>query len=228
MKNLKSSFFVFTLFFVYALCLNAQTKTSDLEKKLIEAGMVDVQNIVPSVWVELKYATTDNFTKIVLYEGGLNKAYLHPLAAQKLSKAREILKKTNPNLSLLIYDAARPRSVQRRMYEVVKDTPQHDYVAEPNRTGLHNYGMAIDLTLCDEKGFPLDMGTPFDFFGQAAAIRDEDGLIEKGILTKKQVENRRLLRKVMTEAGFFAIQGEWWHFNAVSLSNARANYKLLE
>lgn len=227
MKSFRKLFFA--LFFVSQISiLNAQNQISDLEKKLIEAGMVNVQEADPSIWVELKYATTDNFTKVILYQGELNKAYLHPLAAQKLAKAQEILKKNNPNLSLLIYDAARPRSIQHIMYNVVKDTPQHNYVAEPTRTGLHNYGMAVDLTLCDDKGIALDMGTPFDFFGQAAAIRDEEGLVERGVLTKTQVANRRLLRKVMTQAGFLSIQGEWWHFNAVSLSDARAKYDVLE
>ncbi len=223
----------YVIFIAFVVLLNsistlAQSRVSVLEDKLIQAGMIDVQKEIPSVWVELKYATTDNFTTVILYEGGLSKAYLHPLAVKKLVKAANLLKKADPSLSLLIYDAARPLSVQRKMYDVVKGTPQHDYVAEPTRTGLHNYGMAVDLTLCDSKGFPLDMGTPFDFFGRAAAIRDEDGLLKEGLLTSKQVENRRLLRKVMTDAGFLAIQGEWWHFNAVSLSTARNEYKVLE
>lgn len=228
MKSLNVLFCILVFILGQLSSLNAQNQIPDFKKTLIEAGMVNVQDSIPSIWVELKYATTDNFTKTVLYEGGINEAYLHPLATKKLREAQKILKRTNPNLSLLVYDAARPRSVQRKMYEVVKGTPQHDYVAEPNRTGLHNYGMAVDLTLCDNKGYPLDMGTPFDFFGRAAAIRDEDGLMEEGILSKKQVDNRRLLRKIMTEAGFFAIQGEWWHFNAVSLTNAKANYKIIE
>jgi D-alanyl-D-alanine dipeptidase len=75
---------------------------------------------------------------------------------------------------------------------------------------------------------PLDMGTPFDFFGKAAGINKETELIAQGVLTKKQVANRKLLRKVMTYAGFLTIRGEWWHFNAVSLSEARRSYKVIE
>lgn len=216
--------FFFIIAFLFALQIIAQSK---LEKQLIDAGMIEVQTQVPEVWIELKYATTDNFTKTILYED-LQRAYLHPRSIEKLKIAVENLKKTNPELSFIIYDAARPQSVQYKMYEKVKGTPSASYVANPSRTGLHNYGMAIDLTLCDEFGRPLDMGTTFDFFGKAAAIRDEDGLIKEGILTKEQVANRRLLRKVMTDAGFQTVKGEWWHFNTIPLHEAKANYKLLK
>lgn len=216
-----------TFLIIISLFILQITAQSKLERQLIESGMIEVQSQVPEVWVELKYATTDNFTKAVLYDD-LHCAYLHPLSIEKLKIAVENLKKTNSNLSFIIYDAARPQSVQYKMYETVKGTPFASYVANPTRTGLHNYGMAIDLTLCDEFGRPLDMGTTFDFFGKAAAIRDEDGLIEEGILTKEQVANRRLLRKVMTEAGFQTVKGEWWHFNTVPLHEAKANYKLLK
>ncbi|WP_255489702.1 M15 family metallopeptidase [Dysgonomonas sp. 25] len=202
-------------------------KISPLEQSMVDQGMLHVQDSIPSIWVELKYATTDNFTGVVLYDRMLN-AYLHPLALQKLRKAQTILQKSHPGLSLLVYDAVRPLSIQQKMFDVVKGTPQQAYVANPSKTGLHNYGMAVDLTICDEKGFPLDMGTPFDYFGKAAAIRDEEGLVEDGLLTPKQVANRRLLRKVMTDAGFYVIQGEWWHFNAVTLENARKNYQVIE
>lgn len=200
---------------------------SKLEKELIEAGMIEVQSQIPNIWVELKYATTDNFTKRILYDD-LLRAYLHPLAIEKLKKAVKLLKNSKPNISILIYDAARPQKVQYKMYESVRNTPYAIYVAEPNRTSLHNYGMAVDVTLCDQYGRPLDMGTPFDFFGKAASIRDEESLIVQGLLNKEQVKNRRLLRQIMTEAGFLTVKGEWWHFNAVSLQEARSNYRLLK
>lgn len=216
--------FISILLAVFSNHIYSQSK---LEQELIDAGMIEVQSQIPSVWVELKYATTDNFTKSVLYQD-LDKAYLHPLAIDKLKQAVSSLHEIAPEISILIYDAARPQSVQYRMYEAVRNTPYAIYVAEPNRTGLHNYGMAIDATLCDQYGRPLDMGTPFDFFGKAAGIRDEDSLVRQGILNKKQVENRRLLRKIMVQAGFLTVKGEWWHFNAVSLQEAKLNYKLLK
>jgi len=222
---------IFFFLLLGTLSIHAQQKKitplSSLEFKLVRMGFVNVQRSDSTIRVDLKYATTDNFTKIVLYDG-LERAYLHPEAAQKLVKAQAILKNIDPELCLLVYDAARPVSVQRKMYDKVKNTPLHAYVANPDRTGLHNYGMAVDLTICDNDGNPLDMGTPFDFFGRAAGINMEAELIKEGKLTARQVKNRKLLRKVMTEAGFLTIRGEWWHFNAVPLHVARSKYELIE
>lgn len=232
-KSKATSLFVllscFFLLFSFSPLI-AQTKStplSTLEAKIIAGGYVDIQTLDSSIKVDLKYATTDNFTKVVLYDTLYN-AYLHPLAAEKLVKAQKNLKQINSDYTLLVYDAVRPLSVQKRMYKVVQGTPQAPYVANPSRTGLHNYGMAVDLTICDSQGKPLDMGTPFDFFGSAAGINNEEALITKGALTRKQVNNRKLLRKVMTQAGFYTIRGEWWHFNAVPLAEARRSYKVIE
>lgn len=200
---------------------------SETSSYLDQLGLIDVGLLDPSIRTELKYASTDNFTGVVLYDD-LRRAYLHPLAAKKLKQAQIILQKDNPELSLLVYDAARPLSVQKKMYDVVKNTKYRAYVADPSRTGLHNYGMAVDLTLCDSEGKPLDMGTKFDFFGKEARINNEDLFVTQGLLTKKQVENRRLLRRVMKQVGFIPIRGEWWHFNACSLQEAKAKYKVIE
>lgn len=199
----------------------------DLESYLQTQELVNVSDMDTSIRTDLKYASTDNFTKTILYNNLLN-IYLHPLAAEKLIKAQKRLKAINTKLSLLVYDAVRPLSVQKKMYKVVQGTKYAAYVANPIRTGLHNYGMAVDLTICDENGKPLDMGTPFDYFGSAAGINKENELVQKGILSSQQVKNRQLLREVMIYAGFTTIRGEWWHFNAVSLTEARQSYKVIE
>lgn len=206
---------------------NLPNRKSRLALYLEQQGLVDVQSISSTIKVNLKYATTDNFTKTVLYDT-LSTAFLHPLAAAKLVEAQSLLQQYDPDLSLLVYDAARPMSVQRKMYAVVQNTPYHAYVANPTRTGMHNYGMAVDLTICTKEDKPLDMGTDFDFFGRAAGINKEDELLREGLLTKQQVENRRLLRKVMKDAGFIPIRGEWWHFNASSLDYAKKNISVID
>lgn len=200
---------------------------SEMDLYMEEQGLVDIHLQDSSIMIDLKYSTTDNFTHQKLYES-LDKAYLHPMAAEKLLKAQHLLKQQYPNLSLLVYDAARPLSIQKKMYETVKGTPYHAYVANPALTGLHNYGIAIDLTLCRLDGTPLDMGTKFDYFGKAAGINQEDELRRQGIITSDQIENRRLLRQVMTEAGFLTIRGEWWHFNACTLAEAKRKAKLIK
>lgn len=200
---------------------------SSMAVYLEEQGLVNIHSLDSTIRVDLKYATIDNFTKEVLYDD-LTEAYLHPIAAQKLTKAQQLLKEIDPDLSLLVYDAGRPMSVQKKMYKVVQNTPYKEYVADPTKTGMHNYGMAVDLTICDSHGLALDMGTPFDFFGKAAGINNEEQLVNEGLLTREQIANRKLLRKVMTEAGFITIRGEWWHFNAGSRTEAKSNTKLIE
>ncbi|MDR1122161.1 MAG: M15 family metallopeptidase [Dysgonamonadaceae bacterium] len=198
-----------------------------MEKRLASLGLVDIQSIDTTILVELKYATTDNFTGKILYND-LKKAYLQPDVANMLAAAQTYLKKEFPHLSLLVYDAARPLSVQQEMYECVKGTLKHRYVAPPEKTGLHNYGAAVDLTVIDiHSGTLLDMGTPFDFFGRKAGISEESALIQEGQLTQQQVNNRKLLRNVMRKAGFQTIRGEWWHFNACSLQRAKEKYELI-
>ncbi|MDL2214981.1 M15 family metallopeptidase [Dysgonomonas sp. OttesenSCG-928-M03] len=192
-----------------------------------DAGLINIHSLDNTIKVNLKYATNDNFTKTILYDD-LTEAYLHPLAAEKLVKAQQLLKEIHPDYSLLIYDAARPMSVQKKMYAVVQNTKYKAYVANPTRTGMHNYGMAVDLTICLPDGTPLDMGTPFDFFGKAAGINHEEELRAQGTLNKQQIENRKLLRKVMVQAGFITIRGEWWHFNAVSLTEAKRITRVIE
>lgn len=200
---------------------------SSMALYLEEQGLINTHTLDSTIHVDLKYATTDNFTKEILYDD-LTEAYLHPIAAQKLAKAQQLLKEIDPDLSLLVYDAGRPMSVQKKMYKVVQNTPYREYVADPSKTGMHNYGMAVDLTICRSDGTALDMGTPFDFFGKAAGINQEEQLLNEGLLTREQINNRKLLRKVMTEAGFITIRGEWWHFNAVSRSEAKRDVKVIE
>lgn len=197
------------------------------ELYLDSLGLMEIKKICPDIIIDLKYSTTDNFTGKILYQD-LKTAYLHPLAANKLSRALELLKKEHPHLNLLVYDAARPLSVQKAMYNAVKDTKYRAYVANPSRTSLHNYGLAVDITICDSTGVALDMGTDFDYFGKLAGILREEEFVSQNLLSHNQVNNRRLLRSIMQEAGFSPIRGEWWHFNATSLSEAQNKHPLIK
>ncbi len=202
-------------------------KQSPAIRILDSMGLVNIRELNPAIGVQLKYATTDNFTGQILYDG-LTDAYLQPEVAAMLSEAQRLLQKQHPELRLLVYDAARPLSVQQAMWDYVKNTPYRNYIAHPEKTGLHNYGAAVDLTIADSTWNPLDMGTTFDFFGKAAGTANESELLEQGVLTVRQVENRQLLRKIMQQAGFRSISGEWWHFNACTLNEARNRYSLIE
>ncbi len=190
--------------------------------------MVDVYEMDSTIMVNLMYSHPDNFTGVVLYHN-LNRAYLHPVAAKALVKASEELRRLHPGYRLLIKDAARPMSTQRRMYEVVQGTPQAPYVSNPkNGGGLHNYGLAVDITIADECGNELPMGTPVDHLGKEANIDQEEFLVKSGVISETERQNRLLLRRVMKFAGFTPLKSEWWHFNFVSRATAKAKYKRLD
>lgn len=203
---------------------------TDLEKTLIAQGLVNIEDLIPSLKVELKYSTTDNFFGEDVY-GDLTKAYLQPEVADRLKKATEMLQNEYPNLTLLVYDGARPLSVQRILWESLDkpDSIKPLYVADPKVGGLHNYGVAVDLTIYDvEAGKPLDMGTAYDFFGYEAYPDRELEMMAEGKISRSQVANREILRKVMKAAGFSGIGSEWWHFNAFSREEAGKKFKLVE
>lgn len=201
---------------------------SPIEIKMEKIGLVDIETLTDDIPVSLMYARDDNFTGKILYKD-LNRAYLHPDAAKALLKAQAELKKIRPDLSLKVYDAARPMSVQQLMYDVVKGTDQQIYVSNPaNGGGLHNYGLAVDVSLCDvATGDTLTMGTHIDYFGLRAQVRHEEQFLADSTLSHEAYENRLLLRKVMTAAGYKVLSTEWWHFNFKTRAEAKANYTVI-
>lgn len=202
-----------------------KTKT---ELSMERQGMVDIHTKDKSIKVSLMYSRADNFTGTVLYTD-LTRAYLHPKAAAALAKAQKRLKQLRPDLSLKVYDAARPMSIQQRMWNKVKNTPEYFYVSNPARGGgLHNYGMAVDITLCDARGDTLDMGTKIDYMGSAAHIDREEALVRSGRISRRALNNRRLLRQVMRYAGFKPLRTEWWHFNLITRATAKKYYKVIK
>ncbi len=191
-------------------------------------GLVNVQQKDKSIFVSLMYSRADNFTGTVLYDT-LRRAYLHPNAAAAVVKAQKRLKQLRPDLSLKIYDAARPMSIQKKMWDKVKGTSKNIYVSNPaNGGGLHNYGMAVDITLCTLDGDSIPMGTKIDFMGSAAHIDNENALVKSGTISREAQLNRQLLREVMQYAGFRPLRTEWWHFNLISRETAKKYYKVIK
>ena len=209
-------------------CAQGQAAKTKTELSMERQGMVDIHTRDKTIPVSLMYARADNFTGQVLYTD-LTRAYLHPKAAAALAKAQRRLKQLRPDLSLKVYDAARPMSIQQRMWDKVKNTKKYFYVSNPARGGgLHNYGMAVGITLCDARGDTLDMGTKIDYMGPAAHLDREDALVKSGRISRRALENRRLLREVMRYAGFKPLRTEWWHFNLISRATAKKYYKVIK
>ena len=209
-------------------------------------NMVDIITLDSSILVELKYSTKDNFVGVDMY-GDLERAYFEKEFAQKVVLAQSILKREHPNLTLLIYDAARPISAQRAMRRCVEGSALESFVADGTRGGRHNYGVAVDLTIATEDGTPLDMGAEFDEFSEASSVKgtpdtsDKSSrtidvyrgyiteLANRGIITYEAAQNRILLVEVMYEAGLYPYRKEWWHYEDIMpMSSVRSKYRLLD
>lgn len=227
-KNCRRSLIICSAFIFLISCSTSKEKTS-WYKVYTDQGLMVVNSDSASIKVNLRYSTTDNFIGKDVY-GDLEEAYLQPEALSKLYKAAEYLNELHPELRLLIWDAARPRRIQQVLWDQVEiPLPERaQYVANPETGSIHNYGAAIDLTLADSLGNPLDMGTDYDDFNEVAHIDKEQELIENKLLTELQVKNRIILRSVMTKAGFIPVRTEWWHFDAFSRTETKSRFKIVE
>jgi zinc D-Ala-D-Ala dipeptidase len=196
---------------------------------LKQLGLVDVRSINSSIYVDLKYATADNFMKTKLYDT-LTHAFLQEDVASRLGKCQEFLSENYGDFHLLIYDAVRPVSIQKKMWTALDSIPVSErskFVSNPANGSIHNYGAAVDLTICDPNGRVLDMGAGYDDIRKIAYPSLEKQFLQSGELTNEQLENRKMLRNVMESQNFRNIPTEWWHFNACSRSTAKAKYKAL-
>lgn len=201
-----------------------------LEQRLIDAGLVDVKSMIPEIYVELKYSTKDNFFGQDVY-GELQNCYLQPEVAEMLKRAHRYLQEAHPNLTFLVYDGVRPLSVQQILWDNLDkpDSIKPLYVADPRKGSLHNFGVAVDLTLAHSyNGEPLDMGTDYDYFGYPAYPDREQQMLREGKITQTHIENREILRSVMKKAGFSGIGSEWWHFNAFSRKEAGDKFEIVK
>jgi len=160
----------------------------------------DIHLVNSDIVIDMKYATTENFVEEVMYECG--RCLLRPDVAKGVEKAQEILQQKKKGYVLKMLDCYRPRPVQQKLWDKV---PNPMYVTPPTKGSMHNRGAAVDLTIVNDKGEELDMGTIFDFFGKRAHQDFMD-------LPDEVLDNRELLRSTMIKAGFKPIRTEWWHY----------------
>lgn len=219
---------------------------NDFDEMMRKYNLVDITTLDSSIRVDLKYSSIDNFMGVDMY-GSLDKAYLERDFANRVVKAQRILQERHPEYTLLIYDAARPISVQRAMRKSVEGTEFERFVADGTRGGRHNYGVAVDLTIATLDGTPLDMGAGFDDFTVAASVKGTpdnadprtrtldiyrnyvNAMAERGVISHEAAHNRMLLIEVMHAAGIYPYRNEWWHFEEImSITATREQYKLLD
>ena len=178
---------------------------------------------IARIQVDLRYASANNFVGRDLYSP-LDCAWLHRESAEALEKSVTWLALQRADLRMLVLDALRPQRVQEQLWRALQGTNLLEYLANPIRGSIHSFGMAVDITLVEANGRELDMGTSFDDLTERSHPARENDFIERGELTRQQIDNRKLLREAMRQGGFTGINSEWWHFDFGDRNLVRANY----
>jgi D-alanyl-D-alanine dipeptidase len=173
------------------------------------AGLIDVRTVVPDAVIDLRYATTDNFTGAQLYPAGA-RCLVHRSLASGLATAASALR--GQGYTLVFWDCYRPHEVQVRMFEVVPDPA---WVARPSQYARsHEAARSVDVTLA-AGGRLVEMGTDFDDFTPRATAYATEGV------SAAAQTNRAVLRNAMAAGGFVVYSGEWWHFDGPGADEPR-------
>lgn len=162
--------------------------------------LVEIVKYIPSVVLDIRYATANNFMHRRMYPQA--KAYARLPVVLALQQVEADLK--TRGLGLKIFDAYRPYAITVKFYETTADT---NFVANPRFGSKHNRGCAIDLTLINLKTRKeLDMPTGFDSFSKKASANYPGA-------SPLQTANRELLKTIMHAHGFTVLPTEWWHYD---------------
>lgn len=188
--------------FAMVSALGVTPAVSGMAKRAAKTpALVEIRKIDPTIQIDLSYAGSDNRFRRRLYSG--NVALLREPVARRLAKVQKRLRRQS--LSLKVWDAYRPASVQRTMFRL---KPGTRYLANPRKGSNHSRGAAVDVTLCTTAGKDLAMPTPHDEFSARAHRGATRGV------SQSARRHARLLDAAMRAEGFTPIRYEWWHFNA--------------
>lgn len=177
------------------------TQEITTEKEPENDEYVLVKKYIPDIYVELMYATDNNFTGVRIYD--FTDAYLRYGTVKKLANVQKELKEQG--YSLKIWDAYRPFEAQQKLWEVY---PDPNYVANPaNGMKKHNLGGTVDITMVAADGSIIPMPTEFDDFSLKADRNYSD------IDNEEAVNNVMILQNAMENNGFTGYQGEWWDYS---------------
>jgi CubicO group peptidase (beta-lactamase class C family)/D-alanyl-D-alanine dipeptidase len=167
-----------------------------------ESELVELTKLDPTIKLEVRYATTNNFLSSVFYKQA--RAFLQRPAAEALVRAHQKLKEKG--YGLLIHDGYRPWYVTKVFWDATPEA-QHIFVANPANGSRHNRGCAVDLTLYDlQTGKPVEMVSTYDETTDRAYPDYPGG-------STLQRWHRQLLRDAMEAEGFTVFEAEWWHFD---------------
>jgi zinc D-Ala-D-Ala dipeptidase len=169
------------------------------KNKAHQTNLVNVAKINPRIQIDIRYATKNNFTNQIVYpQAG---CYLKKFVAEKLDKIQQELE--SQGLGLKIFDAYRPQPYQQRLWNVC---PNALYVADPKDGSTHSRGVAVDLTLVNNKtGREVEMPSGFDDFTTKAHRT-------YNTMTDQAKRNCKLLEDIMVKYDFKPYSAEWWHY----------------
>jgi len=196
--------FLLLVFFSATNLLQAQNATA-----ISDTTFVNLKDYSVDFVYDLKYATTDNFLKAKVYDCA--ECFLRLKTVKALVKANT--KFIQKGYRIQLFDCYRPLDIQKKMWQIVANP---EYVADPAKGSIHNRGGAVDITLVDNNGKALDMGTPFDFFGPEASHNYQ-------LLSDEVKQNRVFLKQIMQENGFVSFDSEWWHYNLQNASKEKVS-----
>ena len=178
-------------------------KSDPPSASLLKNGLVELYKLDPTIRLDIRYATANNFTGRQLYNQP--RAFLIEPAAKALMQAHHAVQAKG--FGLTIYDAYRPLRVTKTLWEATPPGPKRNYVANPKRGSKHNRGCAVDLTLHHlANGAEVNMPSGYDEF-TARAHRDFSDA------TADALRHRAILQLAMEDAGFRGASNEWWHFD---------------
>jgi zinc D-Ala-D-Ala dipeptidase len=173
------------------------------------ADFVHLAQLAPTLVVDLRYASANNFVGRDVYAPH-DCAWLHRDAAQSLLRAAADVAQQRAGWRIVVFDALRPHRVQVALWQALEGTGLQRYLASPERGSIHSFGMAVDVGLLDERGLEVDMGTGFDAMERLSHPEFEPEFLANGMLSAALHANRLLLRQAMQRAGFCGIATEWW------------------
>jgi D-alanyl-D-alanine dipeptidase len=195
--------FASSLLFVSCKSTQLDSKKSstllDISKEVDENAFVNLKNYSNDFVYDMKYATDDNFLKEKVYPCG--ECFLRVKTVKSLLEANNMF--LEKGYRIKIFDCYRPKAIQKKMWRIV---PNATFVANPKKGSIHNRGGAVDITLVDENGVEVAMGTKFDFFGEEASHNYQN-------LSNEILENRKFLKEIMLQNNFKSFDSEWWHYN---------------
>ena len=193
-----------TLLFSLVLLVGCQSGPPKERGNFREPDLVEVIKLDPTIRLDIRYATTNNFMGRPMYRQA--KAFLQRPAAEALVRAHQSLK--SKGYGILVFDGYRPWSVTKMFWDAATEEQRRiEFVANPRKGSRHNRACAADVTLYDlNTGREVEMPSGYDEFTERAYPKYTGGSAEARA-------RRDLLRQVMEAQGFTVYPAEWWHFD---------------